>query len=257
MYSLMTVVLFLIAFVACTSGSALTVRKSNSASCASCLTMAEAQINVELNKVLNEMTLEGCAALCSYAPANMTQHCQRVCFKKGFKAFMVALNKTALYIDPFAYCELEMGSCPVGLEDGALALTDAVSTPTEGPATTVFSTELHIDVTSPIGLGEVHVFVTQDSNGVSMDDGASIFLYDGLDVGSYVIDFTLDTTPDKPSPSNNFMPQEYYPGTYTIEFHVCQSMCSSAYPESYPKDFGSSKIQITVTTDGQVTQKKH
>ena len=87
----MTVVLFLIAFVACTSGSALTVRKSNSASCASCLTMAEAQINVELNKVLNEMTLEGCAALCSYAPANMTQHCQRVCFKKGFKVKKICI----------------------------------------------------------------------------------------------------------------------------------------------------------------------
>jgi hypothetical protein len=215
--------------------------------------MEEAQINIQLNKVLNAMTLEGCSALCSYVPVNATQHCERVCFKTGFKAFMVALNKTAGYLDPFAYCELEMGVCPIGLPDADVNLTESVSSPTEGPANTVFNTELYLDVLSPIGLGEVHVYVTEDSNGVSMDDGASIYLYDGLDIGTYVINFTLDTTPDIPSPSNNFMPQIYYPGTYTIEFHLCQSMCGSKYPESYPKDFGSSKVQITITEESKVT----
>ena len=43
-----------------------------------------------------------------------------------------------------------MGVCPVGLEDGDLKLTEAVSSPIEGPATTVFNTELHLDVLSPM-----------------------------------------------------------------------------------------------------------
>lgn len=227
--------------------SIVSVRKETTAACSSCLVMEEAQINMKLNVVLNELVFDGCGALCSHVPENMTQHCNRVCFAKGLKLFMVALNVTAGYIDPFAYCELKMGVCPVGQPNAAVALKESVSTPMSGPIGTQFASELHLDVTSPTGLGEVHVYVTQDSNGVSMG-GASIPLYDGLDIGTYVIDFALDTTQYKPNPVNEDPPM-WYPGTYTIEYIFCQSMCGSKYPESYPIDFGTSKVVITLTED--------
>jgi len=77
-----------LAVAASAASSQLTVTKNaplSSAPCQSCLTMAEAKINVVLNVVLNAVVIEGCGDLCSHVAENMTTHCEVVCAAKGLK----------------------------------------------------------------------------------------------------------------------------------------------------------------------------
>ena len=239
-------VLFLVLALA-SAHNGLTIKNGNDAACSSCMVMAEAKINVGLNEVLNKYTIETCGELCYHVPDDMKQHCDRVCFKKTLTLFMEVLNVTMPYIDPFAYCENVMEVCPKGNPDASATLAKATSTPSSGPAGTVFVTNMQLEVTEPLGLSEIHVYVTEASNGVSMN-GASIFQYGGLAVGSYNIEFDIDTRVIPPTPVDEF-PDNYYPGDYNVEFRMCQSMCGSPYEQSYPIDFGSSKVTFTVTSN--------
>jgi len=158
------------------------------------------------------------------------------------------------YIDPFAYCELVMDVCPPGLENASATLVGATSTPASGspgnsvnPQGTVFSTQLELDVESATGLGEVRVNLVEDSNGVAY--GGASLVNEGLEPGTYTVDFTVDTSYVVPSPANDYAPQEFYPGTYTVTFSFCQSFCGSAYEESFPIYFGDASTILNVTAN--------
>jgi hypothetical protein len=165
--------------------------------------------------------------------------------------FVKILNVTAPYIDPFAYCELVMDVCPVGLPDAAVDMVGATSSPMAGPAGTnvdpvgtIFSTQLNFTVESATGLGEIHVDVIEDSNQVSA--GGASFVNEGFEPGQYTASFSVDTRYIPPTPVNEFPPY-WYPGTYTVTYRFCQSMCGSAYEESYPIYFGNASVVINVT----------
>ena len=166
-------------------------------------------------------------------------------------SFIEILNVTMPYIDPFAYCELVMDVCPVGLPDAAANMVSASSEPLAGPAGTnvnpegtVFNTQLDFTVTSATGLGEIRVDVVEDSNGVSM--GGASFVNEGFAPGDYTASYTIDTQYIPPTPVDEFPPY-WYPGNYTVVYKYCQSACSSPYEESYPMYFGNASVVFNVT----------
>jgi len=144
-----------------------------------------------------------------------------------------------------------MDVCPVGLPDAAVDMVGATCSPLEGPAGTnvnhegtVFDTQLDFTVENATGLGEIRVDVYEVSNGVYVT-GAS-YVNEGFEPGDYTASFSVDTKYIPPTPVDEDPPY-WYPGNYSVVYKFCQSMCGSAYPESFPMDFGNATVMFNVT----------
>jgi len=200
------------------------------AECSACVQLMDQGLNILLNEILSGGVIASCGALCGKIPEKaLALTCDVVCGYVGIKEFIRILNKTDP--DPIYYCQ-ELKTCPI-VVGGAVKITNMTAHPISGPVGTKFEIAIDFTVINATSTGMIITEIAIPDNEPLEDDELST----GLPPNQYNSKFALNTADNK----NN----DWYPGTYKINFAICAGDCTTAHPNGGIYDQASTTFVIT------------
>jgi len=198
--------------------------------CNVCVQIMGEIINELLNIILNIGVVGSCAELCGYLPNKYEQDaCNLICDYVGIVEFVKLIEYEDP--DPIFFCD-EAGICPV-TNNGSAVDNGVWVTPESGPAGTKFNIGFNFTVISKTSTGGPNVVVIPPAG---MPIGGGQF-DEGLAPGTYVVTFTLDSTPSEQ--------ESFGPGVYNVTAALCAGDCSGRHKYSGVYCEGSSSFQIS------------
>jgi len=198
--------------------------------CSVCVEVMGEIINELLNIILNIGVIGSCGELCSKLPNKYEADvCDLVCDYVGIVEFIKLIEYEDP--DPIFFCD-EAKICPV--TSNGTAYTNGVSvSPASGPAGSKFGITFNYTVTSYTSTGGPNVVVIPPA-GLPL---AGAEFNEGQPPGTYVVTFSLDTTPSENEP--------FTPGDYEVEVALCAGDCSGRHKWSGVYCNGTSSFTIT------------
>jgi len=198
--------------------------------CNVCVQIMGEIINELLNIILNIGVIGGCADLCGHLPNKYeADACDLICDYVGIEEFIKLIEYEDP--DPIVFCD-EAHICPTTTNGSAIA-NGAWVAPTSGPTGTTFSIGFNYTVESKTSTGGPNVVVVPP-NGLPI--GGSEFT-EGQDPGTYVVTFTLKTTPSENEP--------FSPGEYAVEAALFAGDCSNKH--KYSGTYCNATTSFTIT----------
>jgi len=198
--------------------------------CNVCVQIMGEIINELLNIILNLGVIGSCAEVCSLLPNKYeADACDLICDYVGIEEFIRLIEYEDP--DPIFFCD-EAKICPV--TSNGTAYTNGVWVdPEQGPAGTKFAIGFNYTVTSYTSTGGPNVVVVPPS-GLPIGGGE---FDEGQAPGTYVVVFSLDTTPSESEP--------FTPGPYGVELALCAGDCSGRHKWSGVYCNGTTSFAIT------------
>jgi len=183
--------------------------------CPECVELMNGFINELLNAILNGGVIGSCDALCQVVPnPALSFVCQVVCDYVGITAFIDAINITDP--DPIFICQ-EIDICSV-VENGAVSITSAFSTPQSGSLGTTFTIGMNYKVINATGPGLLSIVILPPDSGFPMSDAE---FTDGQTPGEYQISWQIEALPSENEPFSS--------GVYKVGLAVCAGDCSTVH----------------------------
>jgi len=198
--------------------------------CNVCVQIMGEIINELLNIILNIGVIGSCGELCSLLPNKYeADACDLICDYVGIEEFIRLIEYEDP--DPIFFCD-EAKICPV--TSNGTAYTNGVWVdPEQGAAGTKFSIGFNYTVTSYTSTGGPNVVVVPPA-GLPIGGGE---FDEGQAPGTYVVVFSLDTTPSESEP--------FTPGQYGVELALCAGDCSGRHKWSGVYCNGTTSFSIT------------
>jgi len=182
--------------------------------CNVCVQVMGQIINELLNIILDIGVIGSCGDLCGKLPNKYeADACDLICDYVGIVEFIKLIEYEDP--DPIYFCE-EAKICPV-TTNGSAYTNGAWVNPTSGPASTKFNIGFNYTVTSKTSTGGPNVAVIPPA-GMPMGGGE---FDEGEEPGTYVVYFSLDTTPNEQEP--------FMPGVYNVSLALCAGDCSTRH----------------------------
>jgi len=198
--------------------------------CSICVEAMGEMINELLNIILNIGVVGSCADLCKHLPKEYEADvCNLICDVVGIELFIKLIEEEDP--DPIYFCDAAK-ICPV--TNNGTAFTNSISvSPASGPAGKKFGIVYNYTVTSYTSTGGVNVVVVPPA-GFPLSGGN---FNEGQPPGTYIAEFTLDTTPSENEP--------FVPGNYEVDLFLCAGDCSGRHRWSGVYCNGTSSFTIT------------
>ena len=198
--------------------------------CPTCVAFMNNAINDLLQIILNGGVIGSCSALCGQLPDQLLAvTCNLLCDYVGITEFVNFISYEDP--DPIYLCQV-MDLCPV-VDGGKVNITQALVSPSAGPAGTKFAIVMRYTVISTTSTGTLAVQINPP-DGFPMGDGE---FTEPQTPGEYSIEWDLDSTPSES--------EAFSAGVYPIVVAVCAGDCSDSHP--YGGVYAQANTQFKIT----------